>query len=477
MDKVAANAADAVADIDSGSAIGIAGFGVIHGFPIELIAAVRARELRDLTIVCNSLGRDPAHPVSIVQAGQASRLIASFSARAGGVAGAAEALSPVPLDVELVPQGVLVERLRAVAAGIAAFYSPVGRDTVVTGGKERREFGGQTYVLESPLHLDYALIYARKADRAGNVSFRGTSQNFGPSFAKGARVVIVEVDELVEVGELAPGEVDLPGIFVDRVVQRAEKAAPLWRVAREVAEARTYLGRPGRTATQLAERIAGLLPDGSYVNLGVGLPTMVSDHLDGRDVVLHAENGVLGYGTRLAPEDADPDYYNAGAEPVSLRPGAAVFDSTEAFEMARSGRLTAVVLGAFQVDGRGSFANWTTPQMGGGAIGGAMDLLVRPGTLIIAMWHCERGGQPKIVNACTYDVTGTECVDLIVTDLAVIERDDRGLVLRECAPGFEPADIARLTEAPLVVDLWQPGADRAGDAARPASAVPRARVP
>lgn len=454
MDKVVASFTDAVADVESGSAIGIAGFGVIHGFPIQLIAAVRARELRDLTIVCNSLGRDPAHPVSIVQAGQASRLIAAFSARAGGVAGAAAALSPVPLDVELVPQGVLVERLRAVAAGMGAFYSPVGEDTVVTEGKERREFGGQAYVLESPLRLDYALIYACKADRAGNVSFRGTSQNFGPSFAKGAKVVIVEVDELVEAGELAPGDVDLPGIFVDRVVQRTEKAEPLWRVPRETAEARVYLGRPGRTATQMAQRIADLLPDGGYVNLGVGLPTMVSDHLEGRDVVLHAENGVLGYGTRLAPEDADPDYYNAGAEPVSLRPGASVFDSTEAFEIARSGRLTAVVLGAFQVDRRGSFANWTTPQMGGGAIGGAMDLLVKPGKLIIAMWHCERAGQPKIVNACQYDVTGTECVDLIVTDLAVIERDGRGLVLRECAPGFAPADIRRLTEAPLIVDLW-----------------------
>jgi len=170
--------------------------------------------------------------------------------------------------------------------------------------------------------------------------------------------------------------------------------------------------------------------------------------------VLHAENGVLGYGTRLTSEHADPDYYNAGAEPVSLRPGASVFDSTEAFEIARSGRLTAVILGAFQVDKRGSFANWTTPQMGGGAIGGAMDLLVKPGKLIVAMWHCERSGQPKIVNECQYDVTGADCVDLVVTDLAVIERDDRGLVLRECAPGFEPADIVKLTEAPLVIDLW-----------------------
>ncbi len=454
MDKVVADFDDAVADIGSGAAIGIAGFGTIHGFPIQLIAAVRARKLHDLTIVCNSLGRDPEHPISIVAAGQASRLIAAFSARAGGVAGSAAALSPVPLDVELVPQGVLVERLRAVAAGIGAFYSPVGEDTIITEGKERREFGGRTYVLESPLQLDYALVYARKADRAGNVSFRGTSQNFGPSFAKGAKVVIAEVDEVVEVGMIAPGDVDLPGIFVDRVVQRARKAEPLWRVPREAAEARSYLGRPGRTATQMAQRIASLLPDGSYVNLGIGLPTLVSDHLAGRDVVLHAENGVLGYGTRLAPDDADPDYFNAGAEPVSLRPGASVFDSTQAFEIARSGRLSAVVLGAFQVDREGSFANWTTPQMGGGAIGGAMDLLVKPGKLIIAMWHAERSGQPKIVNACQYPVTGTRCVDLIVTDLAVIERVGRGLVLRECAPGFEPQDVMTLTEAPLTPRLW-----------------------
>ncbi len=141
------------------------------------------------------------------------------------------------------PQGVLVERLRAVAAGMGAFYSPVAEDTVITEGKERREFGGQTYVLESPLRLDYALIYAHKADRAGNVSFRGTSQNFGPSFAKGAKVVIIEADELVEVGEIAPGEVDLPGIFVDRVVKRAQKLEPLWRIPREAGEG-AHVPRP-----------------------------------------------------------------------------------------------------------------------------------------------------------------------------------------------------------------------------------------
>jgi len=122
--------------------------------------------------------------------------------------------------------------------------------------------------------------------------------------------------------------------------------------------------------------------------------------------------------------------------------------------MARGGRLDAVVLGAYQVDADGSFANWTTPQMGGGAIGGAMDLVVSPGRLIIAMRHAERSGQPKVVRECQYPATGTGCVDLVVTDVAVLERDERGLMLRECAPGFSPDDVCRLTEAPMLVELW-----------------------
>lgn len=405
-------------------------------------------------IVCNSLGNQPMHPLTFVENGQARKLIAAFSARAGGVAGSAAAISPVPLEIELVPQGILVERLRAAGSSLGPFFSPVGRDTSIAAGKERRDFDGQTYVLEQPLRLDYALIYARKADRAGNLVFRGASQNFGPSFAKGARTVVAEVEEIVEVGDIDPADVDLPGIYVDRVVQAPEPRSPMWRTPREENDKREYLGRLGRAPHEMAAKIASLIPDGSYVNLGVGLPTLVSDHLSGRDVVLHAENGLLGYGARRRPEDADDDLYNAGTEPVSLEQGASVFDSVEAFEIARSGRLSAVVLGAFQVSADGSFANWTTPQMGGGAIGGAMDLLVKPGKLFIAMRHCERAGQPKVVKECQYELTGARCVDLVVTDLAVIERDERGLVLRECAPGFEPQDVQQLSEPSLVVDLW-----------------------
>jgi 3-oxoacid CoA-transferase len=422
---------------------------------VHLIAAVRDRGARDLVVVCNSLGREPTHPVMLVSSGQVRKLVAAFSARPGGLADAAQSMSPVPLEVELVPQGLLVERLRASGAGLGPFFSPVGEDTLLAEGKERREFGGRRYVLEEPLRLDYALIYARTADRAGNLAFRGANRNFAPSFAKAARVVIAEVDEIVETGDLEPDHVDLQGIFVDRVVQSPARRAPLWRVPRPDDEQRDYLGRPGLLPRDVAARIAGLLPDGGYVNLGVGLPTLVSDHVGDRDVVLHAENGLLGYGGRLSPDDADDDIYNAASDPVSLRKGASTFDTVTAFEMARGGRLDAVVLGAYQVGADGSFANWTTPAMGGGAIGGAMDLVVRPGKLIIAMRHCERSGRPKVVRECEYPVTGTGRVDLVVTDLAVIERDERGLVLRECAPGFGPDEVQALTGAPLTVELWQ----------------------
>jgi 3-oxoacid CoA-transferase len=452
MDKVVGSAAEAVADMRAGDVLGISGFGVSHGFPTELIAAGADLGLTDLTIVCNSLGSTEAHPLRFVRRGQARGLIAAFSARAGRTVESAAAASSVELDVELVPQGILVERLRAAGAGLGPFYSPVGADTELAAGKERRRFGRE-FVLEHPLHLDVAFIYAAVADRSGNLGFRGTSENFGPSFAKGARLVIAEVDEIVEVGELSLEDIDLAGIFVDRVVRKRHPRVPAWSPAREQ-DRREYRGRLGRTPGELGARIAALLPESGYVNLGVGLPTLVSDHLQGRDITLHGENGVLGYTDRLSAAVADMDAFNAGGEPVRLGRGAAVFDSVEAFEMARGGHLSAVVLGAFEVDSTGSFANWTTPEMGGGALGGAMDLLVNPGKLIIAMRHTERSGRPKVVSAVHYPVTGTNCVDLVVTDVAVIERDAGGLVLRETAPGFTVDDVVALTEAPLRVDLW-----------------------
>lgn len=454
MDKVVTNAVEAVKDVPSGAVLGVSGFGASHNFPIDLIAACASRDLRNLTLVCNSLGITDAHPARLVRAGLVGHLRAAFSARAAVPNSSAQAQSPVPIDVELIPQGILVERLRAAGAGLGPFFSPVGVDTEIAVGKERRTFGGRGYLLEYPLPLDYAFVYASTADRAGNVAFRGTSENLGPSMAKAAKTVIVQVDEIVEVGELPSGEIDLPGVYVDRVVLASEKRTPNWRARRDDDERREYLGKPGLTPREIGSWIADLIPAGSYVNLGVGLPTQVSDFVAGRDIILHAENGAFGYSERVSIEDADPDAYNAGGEPITLGPGSSVFDSVRAFEIARGGHLDAVVLGAFQVDPAGSFANWTTPAMGGGAIGGAMDLVVNPGRLIVAMRHCERNGRSKLVPTLDYPLTGKEIVDLIVTDLAVVERDARGLVLRKVAPGFVPEEIVQLTEVPLQVDLW-----------------------
>jgi len=454
MDKVVPDAATAVQDIPDGASLGVSGFGAVHAFPVDLIAAAADRELRDLTLVCNSLGVTDAHPARLVRTGRVSRLRAAFSARAGVPNSSAQDQSPVPLEVELIPQGILVERLRAAAAGLGPFFSPVGVDTEIAEGKERRTIGGRDYVLEEPLPIDYAFVYAAAADRAGNVAFRGTSENLGPSFAKAARTTIVQVDEIYEVGELPTDEIDLPGVFVDRVVKSADVRTPNWRKPRDDNERREYGGKPGLTPKEIGSWIADLLPSGSYVNLGVGLPTQVSDFVAGRDIVLHAENGALGYSERLSLDSADPDAYNAGGEPITLGAGASVFDSIVAFEIARGGHLDAVVLGAFQVDAEGSFANWTTPTMGGGAIGGAMDLLVAPGKLIIAMRHSERSGRSKLVNHLDYPPTGSHIVDVVVTDLGVFERDEQGFVLRRIAPGFTPDEVVALTEAPVRVDLW-----------------------
>jgi len=226
MDKVVPNATAAVEDIPDGAVIGVSGFGASHNFPIDLIAACAARDISDLTLVCNSLGVTEAHPAQLVRAGRVSRLQAAFSARASVPNSSAQDQSPVPIDVELIPQGILVERLRSAGAGLGPFFSPVGVDTDIASGKERRVFGDREYVLEHPLHVDFAFVYASAADRSGNVAFRGTSENLGPSMAKAARTVIVQVDEILEVGELANDEIDLPGVFVDRIVLASETRSP-----------------------------------------------------------------------------------------------------------------------------------------------------------------------------------------------------------------------------------------------------------
>lgn len=453
MNKVVATPAGAVADIGDHSSIAIAGFGMGHRYPSSLITALRDKGSRQLCIACNYIGAEGDVRGNILaENGQIARLITCFTARPNVRSSLEMQIASGEIQVEMVPQGILVERLRAAGAGIPAFYVSTGIGTAIEDGKEVREFNGRSYLLESALPVDFAFLRADTADRAGNLRFRGTSQNFNPSFAKAARVAIAEVDHIVESGELRPEEVDLPGIFVSRVVKATITTAiediPKRKV-RPGKSARTYLGRQALSRDAMARTGASLIASGTYVNLGMGLPSLMCDHLLGRDVFVHAENGILGCGHTVVGDEIDPDVYNAGGSFITVAPGGSFFDSLTSFEMARGGKLDTVVLGAYQVDAAANIANWATPTMVGGGIGGAMDLVAGQTDLMVVMDHCDGNGNPKLVHSCTYPLTGEGCVNVVVTDLGVFRWNGGTVVLEQFAPGFTPEEVVSLTELPV----------------------------
>ena len=206
------------------------------------------------------------------------------------------------------------------------------------------------------------------------------------------------------------------------------------------------------TRERMAQRIARDIPEGAYVNLGIGMPTLVGNHLPkDREIVLHSENGILGMGPAPAPGREDADLINAGKEPVTLVAGGAYFHHTDSFAMMRGGHIDIAVLGAFQVSASGDLANWHTGEPGAiPAVGGAMDLAVGAKNVWVMMEHVTRDGTPKIVPRCTYPLTGIGVVKRVYTDLAMIEITPRGLVAERLVDGLGFAELQRLTGVPLI---------------------------
>ncbi|KAH7081017.1 hypothetical protein FB567DRAFT_532288 [Paraphoma chrysanthemicola] len=473
--KLYKDADEAVADVQSGSTVLSAGFGLC-GVAETLIHAMKKRgpeSLHSLTAVSNNAGIENTGGLALLtQNGQVSKLIISFL---GNNKALEKQYLSGGIEIELCPQGTLAERIRAAGAGIPAFYTPTAVNTLLQDGKipakfdkegkavgfgqkrEVREFKGRKFLMETALEGDVAIIRAHKADEAGNCVFRYTTKAFGPIMAKAARLTIVEAEEIVPIGSLDANNIDLPGIFVDRIVPAtAPKHIEIKKLRPSSSSKPSSANEAAERRNRIARRAAKELKQGYYVNLGVGIPTEAASYVpDDVKVWLQSENGILGMGPHPTEEEVDPDIVNAGKQTVTLLPGASTFDSAESFGMIRGGHVDVSILGALQVAANGDLANYMVPGKVFKGMGGAMDLVGNPDAtkVVVATEHVAKDGSSKVVQTCALPLTGARCVSTIITDLAVFEvnREKGRLTLTERAPGVSVEEIRGKTDAEFEV--------------------------
>jgi len=456
INKVVKNADEAVKDIKDGSTLMLGGFGLC-GIPENSISALLRTGVKDLTCISNNAGVDDFGIGLLLKTRQVKKMISSY---VGENQEFERQLLLGELDVELLPQGTLAERIRAGGAGIPAFFTPAGVGTEVAEGKEIREFDGKKYLMESWLKADFSIVKAWKGDSAGNLIFRGTARNFSPMMASAGKITIAEVEELLPLGSLNPNDIHVPGIYVQRIFQGSnyEKRIEQRTISKPkiIEENETISPKKitvGLDKNQIAQRISQELKDGYYVNLGIGIPTLVANFIpESINVVLQSENGLLGIGPFPIEENVDADLINAGKQTITMQAGSSIFSSAESFAMIRGEHVDLTILGAMEVSENGDIANWKIPGKMVKGMGGAMDLVASAKNIIVAMQHVSKDGKSKLLKNCSLPITGINCVKKIVTELAVLEvMPEGGFKLLETAPGVSVEDVQKATQGKLII--------------------------
>lgn len=276
-----------------------------------------------------------------------------------------------------------------------------------------------------------------------------TARNFNQDMATAGKIVIAEVEHIVPNGEIGPEEVHTPGVYVDYIVQSSVTTKPIEKLTLDDHRDIPTDGVSCNKRIKIATRVGKLLKNGDYVNLGVGIPTLVPAYKPSNiRIELQCENGVLGLAGYAFEGEEDADLINAGKETIRLSRGASFFSSSDSFGMIRGSHLDMTVLGAMEVSATGDIANWIIPGKMVKGMGGAMDLVACGSKVVVAMEHLTKKGEPKIKEKCSLPLTGEGCVSIIVTDMAVFDFSKNGrLTLKEIAEGYSLEDIKKNTAA------------------------------